>query len=106
MLVYFDPEDDVDTERGVQFYSGIGFDGSGTRKRIHGGSTAAESDGYLQGSAAFLEFHAPHSAFLTKFNDGGAALPDEDTILTKDEVYNHWVKLDIYYDASKEESSD
>lgn len=91
----------------MQFYSGIGLDGSGTRKRIHGGSAEATSDdGYTQGTAAFLEFHAPHSAFLKKFSDGGPALPDEDTILGNDEVYNHWVKLDIFYDASKEEGSE
>lgn len=81
------------------------MDGSGTRKRIHGGSaTPTEGDGYTAGSAAFLEFHAPHSGFLKTFSDGGPALPDEDTILGTDEVYNHWVKLDIFYDASKEEN--
>ncbi|KAF8339793.1 galactose mutarotase-like domain-containing protein [Cantharellus anzutake] len=82
-------------QRGVQFYSGIGLDGSGTRKPIHGGS--ADGVGYTQATAAFLEFHAPHSAFLHKFGDPAQAKPGDDTILTSDELYNHWVRLDIWH---------
>ena len=87
----------VTLERGVQVYSGGGLDGSGTRKRIHGG--AADGTGYTPGSAAFLEFHAPHSAFLHKYGDPitEAAQLGDDTILTSDELYNHWVRIDMWH---------
>ncbi|KAF9514624.1 hypothetical protein BS47DRAFT_1294915 [Hydnum rufescens UP504] len=80
-------------QRGVQFYSGGGLDESGTRKRIHGGSEIGP--GYPSSSAAFLEFHAPHAAFLHAFP--GATDENADTILSSDELYNHWVRLEILH---------
>ena len=80
-------------ERGVQFYSGGKLDESGTRKRIHGGSETGS--GYPSGSAAFLEFHAPHASFLHAFP--GATDENADTILSSDELYNHWVRFEILH---------
>jgi len=91
-------------QRGVQFYSGIGLDGTGTRKRIHGGSETGS--GYTAGSAAFLEFHAPHAAFLKSFGDGSHFKQGDETLLTSDELYHHWVKLDISHVPVPEENVD
>jgi len=47
-------------ESGVQYYSNSLSDGSGFKKKIHGGDGGDEkqpSGGYDQGCAAFLEFH-------------------------------------------------
>jgi aldose 1-epimerase len=89
----FPPDGRCDAERGVQFYSGGKLDESGTRKRIHGGSETGP--GYPSSSAAFLEFHAPHAAFLHAFP--GATDENADTILSSDELYNHWVRLEILH---------
>jgi hypothetical protein len=47
-------------ESGVQFYSNTLSDGSGFKKKIHGGDGRDEEKpdgGYDKGCAAFLEFH-------------------------------------------------
>jgi len=92
-------------QRGVQVYTGTGMDGSGTRKRIHGG--AADGTGYTPGSAVFLEFHAPHSAFIHKYGESSTeGQLGDDTILTSDELYNHWVRIDMWHTpVSGEENS-
>ncbi|KAF8318379.1 galactose mutarotase-like protein [Clavulina sp. PMI_390] len=82
-------------QRGVQFYTGIGLDGTGGRKKIHGGSE--DGRGYERDGAAFLEFHAPHAAYLHPFkqSEEEKALLGDDTLLTSDELYNHWVRVDM-----------
>ncbi|KAH8835004.1 galactose mutarotase-like domain-containing protein [Flagelloscypha sp. PMI_526] len=74
----------------VMFYSNGWSDAKvGARKKIHGGSGAL-GDGYEPGSAVFLEFHDPLAAFLhPEFKEG------EDTLLTSDELYNNYARLDI-----------
>lgn len=92
-------------ERGVQFYSGIGLDPKDSgRKRVHGGSE--NGGGYQAGTAAFLEFHAPHSAFTNvknQYKEEGGNLRGDDTLLTSEEVYNHWVRIDLSHIAAKGE---
>ena len=44
-------------ESGVQYYSNSLSDGSGFKKKIHGGDEKQPSGGYEKGCAAFLEFH-------------------------------------------------
>jgi len=47
-------------ESGVQYYSNSSSDGSGFKKKIHGGDGRDEKNpggGYDKGCAAFLEFH-------------------------------------------------
>ncbi|KAG6889398.1 hypothetical protein C0992_005391 [Termitomyces sp. T32_za158] len=79
-------------QHGVMFYTNIGAKpGVGARKKIHGGSGIKDyGDGYGPGSAAFLEFHEPISAFLDPKNKD-----EEDTLLTTDELYNNYVRLDV-----------
>lgn len=89
-------------QRGVQFYTGIGMDGSGGRKKIHGGTESGT--GYKPASAAFLEFHAPHAAYLHAFKQGNEVpLLGDDTLLTSDEVYHHWVRVDMSHIAVRGE---
>lgn len=89
------PAPAIGTERGVQLHTGVGLDGSGGRKKIHGGSETGT--GYEAGAATFLEFHAPHAAYLHPFkqSEEETALPGDDTLLTSDELYHHWVRVDI-----------
>jgi len=82
---------------GVQFYSGIGLDGSGSRKRIHGGSSDPnvdpdKPDGYQAGAAAFLEFHEPLAAWLHPWGADG-----NDTLLTSQLLYNNFTKVNVYF---------
>ncbi|KAG0706709.1 galactose mutarotase-like domain-containing protein [Suillus ampliporus] len=64
------------------------------RKKIHGGS-GTKGDGYIDGSAAFLEFHEPLSAFLHP-----EATPNStDTLLTSNEIYNNFVRVDIFVES-------
>ncbi|KAG1870753.1 galactose mutarotase-like domain-containing protein [Suillus subalutaceus] len=64
------------------------------RKKIHGGP-GMKDDGYIKGSAAFLEFHEPLSAFLHP-----EATPNStDTLLTSNEIYNNFVRADIFMDS-------
>jgi hypothetical protein len=57
------------TESGVQFYSNAMSDGSGFKKKIHGGDGRDEKTadgGYDRGCAAFLEFHEVSQACTTE----------------------------------------
>jgi len=73
---------------GVQFYTALGQKGEGERKRIHGGGPSA--GGYPKEGAAFLEFQDPLAGFLHPQND-------IDTLLTSDELYHNYVKLNISF---------
>ncbi|EJD49561.1 galactose mutarotase-like protein [Auricularia subglabra TFB-10046 SS5] len=76
---------------GVQFYSGNFLDGKGSRKRIHGGKGVLEDgDGYPAVSAAFLEFHELLAAWLHPYADAKG-----NTLLTSDELYNNFVRVDV-----------
>jgi len=55
-------------ESGVQYYSNSSSDGSGFKKKIHGGDGGDEKKpggGYDKGSAAFLEFHEVSQVLMT-----------------------------------------
>jgi len=75
-------------QSGVQFYSHNST--SPARKKIHGGSGNI-GDGYNPASAAFLEFHEPLAAFLFPQLQRG----DDDTLLTSNQVYHNFVKVDV-----------
>ncbi|TDL25724.1 galactose mutarotase-like protein [Rickenella mellea] len=81
-------------QSGVQFYTANFVSKDTARKKIHGGTGKKRTgDGYGPQSAAFLEFHEPHAAWLH---------PDTtptgyDTLLTSDELYNNFVKVDVTY---------
>ncbi|KAG6873480.1 hypothetical protein C0995_015183 [Termitomyces sp. Mi166 len=81
-------------QHGVMFYTNIGANPAvGARKKIHGGSGIKDhGDGYGPGSAAFLEFHEPISAFLDPKNKD-----KEDSLLTTDELYHNYVRLDVKF---------
>ncbi|KAH0584875.1 hypothetical protein H2248_008153 [Termitomyces sp. 'cryptogamus'] len=81
-------------QHGVMFYTNIGADPSvGARKKIHGGSGIKDhGDSYGPGSAAFLEFHEPISAFLDPNNKD-----KEDSLVTTNELYNNYVRLDVKF---------
>jgi len=58
-------------ESGVQYYSNSLSDGSGFKKRIHGGGgddEAKPGGGYGRGCAAFLEFHEVSQVCMTRTN--------------------------------------
>ncbi|KAH9885801.1 galactose mutarotase-like protein [Cubamyces lactineus] len=79
---------------GVQFYSNnLSVPEKGARKKIHGGSGAV-GDGYPPGTAAFLEFHAPLAAWIHPQTRGPTG---EDTLLASGEVYNNFVRMDVWY---------
>ncbi|KAI0635548.1 galactose mutarotase-like protein [Trametes polyzona] len=81
-------------EPGVQFYSNnLSVPEKGARKKIHGGSGAV-GDGYPPGTAAFLEFHAPLSGWIHPQTRGPLG---DDTLLASGEVYNNFVRLDVWY---------
>lgn len=44
--------------------------------------------------AAFLEFHEPLATFLHPETVGPS---DNDTLLASGEVYNNWVRMDVWY---------
>ncbi|KAG6840890.1 hypothetical protein C0991_003414 [Blastosporella zonata] len=81
-------------QHGVMFYSNGGANpAAGARKKIHGGSGIKDhGDAYGPGTAAFLEFHEPISAFLDPKNKDG-----EDSLLTTDELYHNYVRLDVKF---------
>ncbi|KAG6910269.1 hypothetical protein DXG01_012081 [Tephrocybe rancida] len=81
-------------QHGVMFYTNGGANSAvGARKKIHGGSGIKDNgDGYSPGTAAFLEFHEPISAFLDPKNKDG-----EDSLLTTDELYHNYVRLDVKF---------
>jgi len=76
---------------GVQFYSGNLSDGKGTRKPIHGWS-GQDGDGYGPQTFAFLEFHEPLAAWLHP-----ETAVSGDTLLTSDELYNNFVRVDVLF---------
>ncbi|KDQ52685.1 hypothetical protein JAAARDRAFT_39962 [Jaapia argillacea MUCL 33604] len=81
-------------QSGVQFYTNNFADGSGSKKKIHGGSGVwTDAEGYGPGSAAFLEFHEPLAAFLNP----GLVRNGNDTLLASGEVYNNFVRVDVVY---------
>ncbi|KZT00930.1 galactose mutarotase-like protein [Laetiporus sulphureus 93-53] len=81
-------------QSGVQFYSNNFADpAKQARKKIHGGSGAV-GDGYEPCSAAFLEFHEPLAAWLFPGTQGPSA---NDTLLASGEVYNNFVRMDVWY---------
>ncbi|KAG8905183.1 hypothetical protein FRB99_000548, partial [Tulasnella sp. 403] len=80
---------------GVQFYSGNFLNGAVPRKRIHGGSNGLVDDGYTARTAAFLEFHEPLAAWMHAWGQGG-----QDTLLTSDELYNNYTKLNVYVESA------
>ncbi|KAF9058964.1 galactose mutarotase-like protein [Rhodocollybia butyracea] len=79
---------------GTMFYSNAWSDpAKGARKKIHGGSGIKDhGDGYIPGTAAFLEFHDVLGAFLDPANKNG-----NDTLLTSDEVYHNYVRCDVRF---------
>ena len=48
----------------------------------------------LATAAAFLEFHAPHAAWL---HPQGRGPTGEDTLLTSGEVYNNYARMSVWY---------
>jgi len=81
-------------QSGVQFYSNnFSTPDKTARKKIHGGS-GVKGDGYEPGSAAFLEFHEPLAAWLHPETVGRSG---NDTLLASGEVYNNYVRLDVWY---------
>ena len=55
----------------MQYYSNSSSDGSGLKKKIHGGDGRDEkkaSGGYDKGCAAFLEFHEVSQVYTTRKN--------------------------------------
>ncbi|KAH7926069.1 galactose mutarotase-like protein [Leucogyrophana mollusca] len=75
-------------QAGLMFYTNNHANTKGYRKKIHGGS-GVKGDGYIPGSAAFIEFHEPLSAFLYPTSNS------TDTLLTSDEIYNNFVRADV-----------
>ena len=101
-------------ESGVQYYSNSLSDGSGFKKKIHGGDGRDEErpdGGYNRGCAAFLEFHEVSrvratgtNASLKLFNQPYPSFlyPDispsgYDTLLASGEIYNNYLKIDVGY---------
>lgn len=86
-------------QRGVMFYSNnLSTAAKGARKKIHGGSgVSGNGDAYSPGTAVFLEFHNPITAFLEPANKDG-----EDTLLTTEELYHNYVRLDIKFKESRQ----
>jgi len=78
---------------GVQLYTGEGLNGSGTKKKIHGGSPTA--GGYNKRAAAFLEFHEPHAAWLHPWAAKG------DTIISSNEIYHNYTKVSFTYQHNR-----
>ena len=112
----------------MQFYTNnFAAPEKSARKKIHGGSGAV-GDGYTPGcasssyyfltlflltfmfvfricwgcggtAAAFLEFHAPLAAWIHPQARGPEG-EGEDTLLASGEVYNNFVRLDVWYKGS------
>ncbi|KAF8181511.1 galactose mutarotase-like domain-containing protein [Pholiota molesta] len=82
-------------QHGAMFYSNaMANPAKGARKKIHGGSGIKDNgDAY---AAAFLEFHHPLAAFLYPENKDG-----EDTLLTSNELYHNYVRVDVKFEAGK-----
>ncbi|CAE6413583.1 unnamed protein product [Rhizoctonia solani] len=80
-------------QAGVQLWTSNSLDGSGTRKKIHGGS--ADGTGYTAHAGAFLEFHDPLAAWLHSY---GANPHVIDTLLHSSELGHAYVRLDVLYE--------
>ncbi|KAG8685054.1 hypothetical protein FRC08_013327 [Ceratobasidium sp. 394] len=80
-------------QAGVQLWTGNSFDGSGTRKEIHGGT--ANGSGYTAVAGAFLEFHEPLAAWL---HDYGANPHVIDTLFETNDFGHLYVRLDITHE--------
>ncbi|KDN50734.1 hypothetical protein RSAG8_01232, partial [Rhizoctonia solani AG-8 WAC10335] len=80
-------------QAGVQLWTSNSLDGSGTRKKIHGGS--ADGKGYTAHAGAFLEFHDPLAAWLHSY---GANPHVIDTLLHSSELGHAYVRLDVSYE--------
>ncbi|KAF8591161.1 galactose mutarotase-like protein [Ramaria rubella] len=86
---------------GVQFYTANFLDASkGTRKPIHGWS-GKDGDGYGPHTFAFLEFHEPLAAWLHP-----ETAVSGDTLLTADELYNNFVRVDVMFKQPPRAESD
>ncbi|THH27229.1 hypothetical protein EUX98_g6965 [Antrodiella citrinella] len=83
-------------QSGVQFYTNnFASEAKGARKKIHGGSGLMNGgDSYGVGSAAFLEFHEPLAAWLHPSTIGHSG---NDTLLASGELYNNFVRLDVWF---------
>ncbi|CAE7111173.1 unnamed protein product [Rhizoctonia solani] len=80
-------------QAGVQLWTSNSLDGSGTRKKIHGGS--ADGTGYTAHAGAFLEFHDPLAAWLHSYGANPHAI---DTLLHSSELGHAYVRLDVSYE--------
>jgi len=83
-------------QAGVQFWSCEPLTGAGAMKRIHGGTGTEDGQkaGYKGGSAAFLEFHEPHAAFLHP-EIVAKSITKDNTLLADGELYHNYVKMDL-----------
>ncbi|KAF9647296.1 galactose mutarotase-like protein [Thelephora ganbajun] len=91
-------------QSGVQYYSNSLSDGSGFKKKIHGGDGRDEKKpggGYDKGCATFLEFHEPYPSFLYP----GLSPSGYDTLLTSGEIYNNYLRIDVGYTPRPSASS-
>ncbi|QRV89547.1 hypothetical protein RhiJN_17565 [Ceratobasidium sp. AG-Ba] len=79
-------------QAGVQLWTGNSLDGSGTRKKIHGGSK--DGSGYTAQAGVFLEFHEPLAAWLHSY---GANPHVIDTLIDDKDLGNTYVRLDVSY---------
>lgn len=108
----------------MQYYSNSLSDGSGFKKRIHGGDgddEAKPGGGYDRGCAAFLEFHEVSPVCMARTNTSLKPGPFDqpypsflypdlspsgyDTLLTSGEIYNNYLKIDVGYTPRPQESS-
>ncbi|CAE6416204.1 unnamed protein product [Rhizoctonia solani] len=80
-------------QAGVQLWTSNSLDGSGTRKKIHGGSE--DGTGYTAHAGAFLEFYDPLAAWLHSY---GAEPHVIDTLLHSSELGHAYVRLDVLYE--------
>ncbi|KAI0790063.1 galactose mutarotase-like domain-containing protein [Abortiporus biennis] len=87
-------------QSGVQFYSNnLTNPTKGARKKIHGGSgVSGAGDSYGVGSAAFLEFHEPLAAWQNPSTLGPSG---DDTLLASGEIYNNYVRMDVWFKPPK-----
>ncbi|EIW84609.1 galactose mutarotase-like protein [Coniophora puteana RWD-64-598 SS2] len=84
LAVKFDSNQD-----GLMFYTNNFSNEKGYRKKIHGG-TGEKGDGYRKQSATFIEFHEPLAAFKYP------TTTSTDTLLTSNEIYNNYVRADVF----------
>ncbi|KAB5594907.1 hypothetical protein CTheo_1722 [Ceratobasidium theobromae] len=80
-------------QAGVQLWTSNSLNGSGTRKKIHGGS--ADGSGYTAHAGAFLEFHDPLAAWMHSY---GADPHVIDTLIHSSDLGHAYVRLDVSYE--------